>query len=929
MKQPSRISVLLAALLLAAGTASAGCSLSDITEFAGQFREEYAPPAQNGETGLVEGPPPPIVHPGDEKTEDETDAPESGEETEAPTENPDDEEGGEETDPFSPGTPGAVSSRPLTVKNVSAANEMSLLVARYGCVLTEEATASGTRKGYHYVIDTPGGRASVEFCDMRGTPSGCFGTVRTADGVTLNASAANYDNPASSVSLNESESDFTAFDNPFAPYLDGSLRRAERPAAEEPAADEPGEEEDGEAAEDSAKDDGNELFVKCESKDGTRHADFILDARSYEILSFTEYSDSGAERTVTYTLGADRFGADRLTAALTDYYSLSPEDLTFTLEDVRKANALSALLPAFGSAGYVYKTEENGKAKTEQAVAYESGGRQIVVYTDTVAGSPSERRYLRDGVRYPDKNGYAFKSADSDVSTEALISSFIPNGSVGSVTVSGSSVLFTVRSMQNGVPVMARIIVEKDTLLLRSIETDTTGTNAHALSSLTVSRGGTKTDEAIFSSLGEERTVVYHIEWDNAPAEDASFAIPAGWAFRLSFLSGADYWYDAEHTEPAPTSYQAAADGQPREVWVTGAVKVKSADVSELSAAGLTSANAVSALVARYGSVTVIGGGETVSFRKDGGAWVRYVKDASGESAEVGAVRMKAEDGWTSYVASYGDIVKNPEAAYGHDDAVASLFEDALKSGTVRELVPLNGGTVAGERLFYVPLGEEKYIRFTADAETLALRARQTVNEGAVEEETLIHYGVFAGDEFLEPWDLTRTAAFHVLNEGTEVAFIRVRIPKSASLRLEMPDGWDWFFRDARLSDEVTGWIQVPSGEDDAELWTDNRDPATRPAVEPVVPEPEPQPPTDSGGREDEFEDVGLSGTGPDNGTSEDTGSESPWKSFWETPGWETPGGSTGESSDGRSESDGGSEADDGTGGWPIFTWPVYGEGGG
>ncbi|MBE6726869.1 MAG: hypothetical protein E7576_17030 [Ruminococcaceae bacterium] len=917
MKQPSRISVLLAALLLAAGTASAGCSLSDITEFAGQFREEYAPPAQTGETGLVEGPPPPIVHPGDAETEAETETPPDGEDPEANIGKPDEgEETEAEPDPFSSGssgTSGQASSRALTLKNAAAANETALLVARYGCVLTEEATVNGPRKGYHYLIDTPGGRASVEFCDMRGTPSGCFGTVRTADGVTLYASAADYDNPAVPVSLSEDARAFTAFDNPFAPYLDGTLSRIERPKPEPSQEAEPGEEGQEEAeAEPSETTDG--ILVRCESKDGTRRADFTLDARSYEIKSFTSYNEDGTvSRQVTYTLGADRFGAERITAALTDYYSLSPEELTFTLEDVRKANALSALLPVHGSAGYVFKTEENGKAKTEEAVAYESDGRQIVVYTDTLSGSPSERRYLRDGVRYPDKNGYAFKSADNTVSTENLISSFIPAGSVGSVTVSGSSVLFTVRSMQNGVPVMSRIIVEKDSLLLRSIETDTTGTNAHALSSLTVTRGGAKTDEAIFSSLGEERTVVYHVEWVNAPAEDLSFAIPAGWAFRLSFLSDAEYWYDADRTQPAPGSFQAAADGQSHEIWVTGAAKVTPADVSELSAAGLIGANAVSSLVARYGSVTMEGGDGTVSFRKDGSSWIRYVKNGSGESAEIGAVRMKAEDGWTSYVASYGDVVKNPDAAYAHDDAVTSLLENALKSGALKELVPVNGGNGTGDRMFYVPLGEERYIRITADRDTLALRSRQTVDEGAVEEETRFYYGVFAGEDFLAPWDSVRIAAFHVLNEGTEVAFIRVRIPQSAAFRLEMPDGWDWFFRDARLSDEVTGWIQVPAGDGDTELWTDNRDPATRPAVEPAEPEPTVQEPAEP--------EAPQSTDGPEAPQSADEPEPSPWEPDGNDSGWEN-----GTDPDGWPDDSQSSAGNDGA---PIFTWPLSGDDGG
>lgn len=809
------LSALLAAMLLCTGAASSGCSLSGLSQLAGQFREEYASPSSSGETGLVEGPPPPIVRPGEGKKDEETTA-ETASETEAAAET---EAPETEAEPFEDLPAG---THPLTLKNAAAANEMSLLVARYGCVLTEEETVNGWRKGYHYEIDSPGGRASVEFCDMRGTPSGCFGTMLTADGVTLAASAQDFDNPAASVTLTESAASFTAFDNPFAPYLDGSMQLGEQT----------GEEGDGKAVK----------KVHCETKDGTRRADFTLDADTYEIRSMTEYSgDSGASRTVTYTSGAERFGADRLTAALTDYYSLSPEDLTFTLEDVRRANTLSALLPAFGSAGYVLKREENGRSVTERVSAYVSGGAQILVYTDTGANGITERRYLRDGISYPDAEGYAYRSADLSPSLDGIISAYVPDGQIGSVTVSGSSVLFTVRTVTDGVPVLVRLIADRNTLLLNSCEADTVGADSHPVYSLTVSRGGEKTDEAVFSSLGGDRKVTYHIDWDNAPREDLSFSVPAGWAFRLSFLSDASFWYDAEHTQAAPRSYQAAADGEDREIWVTDAVKyVASNDGTGLpgsapngvTAAGIASANLISALVARYGSVTETYGGETLAFRKDGSLWVLYRNDGT-ESAEVGPVRMKAEDGWTSYTASYGDVVRNPDAAYSHDEAFSSILTESLNGGVLRELIPQGGGT--GDREFIVPADARRYTRFTLDRSSLALRLWQSVSDGTVTAERRFFYGVFAGEDFLMPWDFTRTASFHVLSAGDEIALIRIKIPRNAPLRLEMPEGWNWFFLDTALTETAPSWTQVAMGSEDAELWVDNRDPANR-TVEPSEP---------------------------------------------------------------------------------------------
>ena len=42
-----------------------------------------------------------------------------------------------------------------------------------------------------------------------------------------------------------------------------------------------------------------------------------------------------------------------------------------------------------------------------------------------------------------------------------------------------------------------------------------------------------------------------------------------------------------------------------------------------------------------------------------------------------------------------------------------------------------------------------------------------------------------------------------------------------------MPDGWDWFYTDSSLTSEAPAWQQVSAGEDDAELWINNRAPGS------------------------------------------------------------------------------------------------------
>ena len=505
--------LLLAALLLTEG-ALTGCS--SIREYAAHFREEYAPNSGFWDGSDAEGEtPPPIIRPGEDGGSDKPDEQDGQpEETEqAPS--------GEEHAPAE-GTP----TTKVTLKAASSANEISLLVARYGCVLTTQSTPDGVRKGYHYVVDSPGGVASVEFCDMRETPYGCFGSLLTADGTVLTASVVDYNDPSQPVRLTEAENPADPFENPFKGYAGADFRVTENG--------------------------DSEITVHAETKDSERRADFVLNARSLEIVRKTEYTADGEVRETEYTLGAERFGAERLSAALTDYYAMDPEDLTFTLDDVRAANSLTSLIAAHGAASYTLKNEEAGQAPRETVTAYETGGRRIVVTSVVSADGKTETRYYCDGVSWPDANGCAYLVCGSADSSETVFSSLIPQGVIGSVTESGDSVLFTVRYTKSGSPAMARVIVDKSTLRMRSCEAELLGDNARTLYEVSFVYGGQKTGESQFASLGEGRRVTCHVEWVNAPAEDYVWQIPGTWTFRLMFYSDASCWYDAAHTSPAP-----------------------------------------------------------------------------------------------------------------------------------------------------------------------------------------------------------------------------------------------------------------------------------------------------------------------------------------------------------------------------------------
>ena len=665
---PRRLTACFLAALLLTAPQLAGCSRGELSELVDHFKEEYAPRGSSAGTA-VDVPPPQFSHSEAEPEPAETEA-----ETEAPAPEPDRAEN-EETEGDAPG------SRSLTMKSVSAANRMSLLVSRYGCVVTETQTADGLRKAYNYAADTPGGRASVEFVDMRSTPSGCFGHIRLADGTWLYAYAADYDNAASAVELSPEtvteEYDPAApsvTNDPFGLFAGGSLRVTEQ----------------GEG----------ETVVHCETADGALRGDFTLDASSLELIRAVVSGEDGSVSEVSYTYGGERFGADRLNAALTAYYSVDPSELTFTLDDMRAANSLSALLPAYESVGYELKwTDQSAGIRSEKASAYNSGGHRIVVVTETRTDGSSDTKYSCDGLSYPDANGYAWAVCGASDNGDSLISDLIPDGAVSSVTESGGSVILTVRFMRGSSPAAARLIADRKTLLLSACEVDLVGDgDGRRLYTVSVKQGGEKPGEERFSGLGAARKAVYHVEWTNAPAEDFTYTVPADWIFRLMFFSDVSFWYDAAHTGYTPAGYQVPADGWDYEVWVSGAVRYEgmgngNADLpgivpSDLTAEALGRANTVTNLLASgVFSVTHAGpgGSDVRSFRKDGAAWVLYEKDAAGtESAQYGPVRMtRGDDGVLICSASYGDVVASPDKT-APDETLYAALTDTLSAGTLR-----------------------------------------------------------------------------------------------------------------------------------------------------------------------------------------------------------------------------------------------------
>jgi hypothetical protein len=840
-----RTAVLLAALLLT-GPLAAGCSLGKISEMAKEFKEEYAPNSTVSGT-VVDAPPPSSTHKDDGSGDKPEGTDPAGSEDGKPeTENPD------KTDPAEgensgrteeEGEPAA--AREVTLQSVTAANRMSMLVSRYGCIVTEQPTTDGPRKAYNYEADTPGGRASIEFVDMRGTPSGCFGHIRTADGTWLYISAADFENASSSVTLTEEDapSGPSVSLEPFAAFSGGSLRVLERGQTE--------------------------ILVHCESADGGTRGDFTLSASSLELKHASYVYENGSALEITYTYGGDRFGADRITAALTDYYSVDPSSLTFTLDDMRAANSLTALLGAYGQAGYELKWEtgaqESEGLRAEKASAYTSDGHRIIVRTETKDDGSASTRILCDGLLLPEANGIARVYCGVQDSGENLISGLIPDGVIGSVTESGSSVVLIVRFMRSGSPAVARLIADRQSLLLSSCEVDLVGDGAsRRLYTVSFEKGGEKEAAERTAALGTGRKAVYHVEWANAPAEDYTYTIPGNWSFRLLFWSDAEFYYDSEHLGKTSAQIQVPADGMDYEIWVTGATKYTDGDgtpVSDAFLADLTAANRLSSLVGRYGSVTEQNGAEVTAFRKDGSLWVRYRKDESEETGEYGPVRMSVgEDGWITCIASYGDIVRNPDEEYQYEQVFGDTIRALAAEGTLRELIPVGGGNTDRERHFLLLRENGSYTRLTVLRESLALVRIRTYRDDALVSERTYSTGAFIDGDYMVPWEQIRTASFHILNEGAEVASIRVKIPVGASFRIEMPAGWDWFFSDARLTTLVPLWAQVSAGVENTELWVDNRDPATRPPVEAEEPEEPVSPflPEQPGGESGEDGDGGY-----------------------------------------------------------------------
>jgi hypothetical protein len=250
------------------------------------------------------------------------------------------------------------------------------------------------------------------------------------------------------------------------------------------------------------------------------------------------------------------------------------------------------------------------------------------------------------------------------------------------------------------------------------------------------------------------------------------------------------------------------------------------------------------------------------------------------------------EDGWITCIASYGDIVRNPNEEYSYEQVFGDTISALAAEGTLRELIPVGGGGADRERHFLIPGENGSYTRLEVLRESLALVRIRTYRDDAQVSERTYSTGKFTDGDYMAPWELIRIASFHVLNEGAEVASIRVKIPVGASFRIEMPAGWDWFFSDARLTTLVSQWAQVSAGIEDAELWVDNRDPATRPPVEPQEPqepqgseEPEPAAPDEpdepgeQGGSFSPFKpaEPGTGEEGLQGGNADDF-----WGSIWE-----------------------------------------------
>ncbi len=190
------------------------------------------------------------------------------------------------------------SSREITMRTVTAVNKLSRLVSRNGSVKTETPTPNGLRKAYYYEIPVGGERVSVEFVDMRGTPSGCWGFLRMEDGKCLYVKIEDYDDPASPVKLTEQDPPVEWMDF-LDSFKDGALEVREQ----------------------------NDQIVKvrCESASGNLSGDFALDAKTFEVLRSSVLTDNGSTSETAYSYGVQHFGEERLTAALEEYLTAAAE----------------------------------------------------------------------------------------------------------------------------------------------------------------------------------------------------------------------------------------------------------------------------------------------------------------------------------------------------------------------------------------------------------------------------------------------------------------------------------------------------------------------------------------------------------------------------------------------------------------------------
>ena len=120
-------------------------------------------------------------------------------------------------------------------------------------------------------------------------------------------------------------------------------------------------------------------------------------------------------------------------------------------------------------------------------------------------------------------------------------------------------------------------------------------------------------------------------------------------------------------------------------------------------------------------------------------------------------------------------------------------------------------------------------MRLTVLRDSLAVVSAQTVEDGEITFELRTYFGRKPESGFAGLFSSTRSAVYHVLNGGEQVALVQMNVPKTIPFRFDLPSGWEWFYSDKNLANSVDRWYQVPPGEADVELWADNRDPSTLP----------------------------------------------------------------------------------------------------